>query len=185
MKAKTLRQIISAFFATSHTAWTVVKHFHPEGKGMPNGSHYQRGGFLHECKENANSFVLTEEVYGKQPAAEKCCGGVLVLPAGAEAVELEENALKNIMEQALCKISVEPACAYSVGNFFRGKYVGANGKVYGEKSLAVEINGVSSKALLRIAEQILRELHQTSALVKDLNNNKLFNSKSSGSMLGA
>ena len=152
---------------------------------MPNGSHYQRGGFLHECKENANSFVLTEEVYGKQPAAEKCCGGVIVLPAGAEAVELEENVLMNIMEQALCKISVEPACAYGVGNFFRGKYVGANGEVYGEKSLAVEINGVSSKALLRIAEQILRELHQTSALVKDLNNNKLFNSKSSGSMLGA
>ena len=110
---------------------------------------------------------------------------MLVLPAGAEAVELEENVLMNIMEQALCKISVEPACAYGVGNFFRGKYVGANGKVYGEKSLAVEINGVSSKALLRIAEQILRELHQTTALVKDLNNNKLFNSKSKGGMLGA
>lgn len=38
--------------------WNRVKYFHPECKSMPNGSHYQRGGFLQECKQNTNSFVL-------------------------------------------------------------------------------------------------------------------------------
>lgn len=43
---------------TKHMTWNRVKYFHPEGKSMPNGSQYQRGGFLQECKQNTNSFVL-------------------------------------------------------------------------------------------------------------------------------
>ena len=36
---------------------TEIKYFHPSGANLPNGSHYQKGGFLYECRKNANSFV--------------------------------------------------------------------------------------------------------------------------------
>ena len=34
-----------------------IEYFSESGKGMPNGSHIQRGGFLTECYRNANKFV--------------------------------------------------------------------------------------------------------------------------------
>lgn len=64
--------------------------------------------------------------------------------------------------------------AFSVGNFFRGRYVGDNGKVFDEKSLAVEVNGVSSEALIYLAELIATEFQQETVLVKDLNKNKIY-----------
>ena len=68
--------------------------------------------------------------------------------------------------------------AYSVGNFFKGKYVGDNGEMYDEKSIAVEINGLSSKSLLTIAEMIAKEFRQETVLVKDLNKNKIYTADS-------
>ena len=64
--------------------------------------------------------------------------------------------------------------AYSVGNFFKGKYVGDNGEMYNEKSLAVEINGLSSDSLLSVAEMFAQEFMQETVLVKDLNKNKIY-----------
>lgn len=64
--------------------------------------------------------------------------------------------------------------AYSVGNFFKGKYVGDNGEMYNERSLAVEINGLSSGSLLKVAEMIAQEFMQETVLVKDLNKNKIY-----------
>ena len=35
-----------------------IKYFHPSGKPLPNGSHFQRGGFLHKCRVNKDAFTL-------------------------------------------------------------------------------------------------------------------------------
>ena len=64
--------------------------------------------------------------------------------------------------------------AYSVGNFFKGRYVGDNGEMYNEKSLSVEINGISSMNLLSFAELLANEFMQETVLVKDLNMNKIY-----------
>ena len=64
--------------------------------------------------------------------------------------------------------------AYSVGNFFKGKYVGDNGEMYNEKSLAIEINGISSRHLLEFAEMLAKDFMQETVLVKDLNLNKIY-----------
>lgn len=64
--------------------------------------------------------------------------------------------------------------AYSVGNFFKGKYVGDNGEMYNDKSLSVEINGISSRYLLSFAELLAKEFMQETVLVKDLNLNKIY-----------
>ena len=64
--------------------------------------------------------------------------------------------------------------AYSVGNFFKGKYVGDNGEMYNDKSLSVEINGISSRNLLSFAELLAKEFMQETVLIKDLNLNKIY-----------
>lgn len=64
--------------------------------------------------------------------------------------------------------------AYSVGNYFHGRYVGDNGEKFDEKSLCLEINGLSSVALLKMAENITKSFGQETVLVKDLNSGKIY-----------
>ena len=64
--------------------------------------------------------------------------------------------------------------AYSIGNFFKGKYVGDNGEMCDEQSIAVDVNGISSKYLLDFVELLPYELMQETVLAKDLNTNKIY-----------
>lgn len=64
--------------------------------------------------------------------------------------------------------------AFSIGKFFKGRYVSKNGEVYNEKSTSIEINGISTDALIYFAEEIAIEFQQETVLVKDLNKNKLY-----------
>lgn len=179
-------------------SWKEVRYFHPEGKDMPNGSHYQRGYFICECKTNASSFVLDEEVHDLQYEQERYRGGVIVFPTDINAAEVDDNQLshkikrlitvfkyhpqKDSMLQGVVKIfdNKEENCigAFSVGHYFKGKYIGDKGNVYNEKSIAIEINGLSSKSLLTIAAMIARKLRQETVLVKDLNKNKIYTAAS-------
>jgi len=69
----------------------------------------------------------------------------------------------------------EDIVAYSVGNFFKGRYFDReNNKTFDEKSLSVEIIGIPSTLLVDIAESIAREFNQKEVLVKDYDNNKIF-----------
>lgn len=192
---ESIRKVI---LETNHTNWTEVKYFHPQRQTMPNGSHYQRGGFLQECRENSNSFVLDEGVHGNQYGMSKYRGGIIVFSTDVNAVELDKNKIVNKIKQVIAtfknrfrKDSIihnvmnrfndngdEYIGAYSVGNFFKGKYVGDNGEMYNERSLAIEINGLSSKSLLKVAEMIAQEFMQETVLVKDLNRNKIYTADS-------
>ena len=58
-----------------------IKYFHPQGKEMPNGCHYQRGGFLNECKINRESFMPSaahNNLKGQN-------GGILVFPIDVDS----------------------------------------------------------------------------------------------------
>lgn len=171
-----------------------IQYFHPEGKKMPNGSHYTRGGFLHECYLNANAFHLDEGVHPEQYGLAKYRGGVIVFSTDINAVDLDErpfiNKIKQIIEtikqrltrgkkihQTIFKHNKENKefiGAYSVGNFFHGRYIDDKGTKFDEKSLCIEVNGISSKTLLRLAEMICEEFKQQTVLVKDLNINKIY-----------
>lgn len=190
-----IRESIKDILRESKTTnWQEIKYFHPSGLPMPNGSHYQRGGFLYECKQNMNSFVLNEGVHGEQYGMADYRGGVIVFSTDVNAVEMSKNKIVNKIKQILTtfkhrlkKDSMihnvmnkfnddggEYIGAYSVGNFFKGKYVGDNGEMYDEKSLSVEINGLSSKSLLKVAELLAKDFMQETVLVKDLNTNKIY-----------
>jgi|694.fasta_scaffold138071_2 hypothetical protein len=64
--------------------------------------------------------------------------------------------------------------AFSIGNFFSGRYIGDNEKVFDESSLSIEINGISTNGLMYLAEEIAKEFDQETVLVKDLNVNKIY-----------
>ena len=187
---ESIRKIISE---TNHANWTEVKYFHPQRQTMPNGSHYQRGGFIQECRENQNSFILDEGVYGNQYGMAKYSGGIIVFSTDVNAVELDKDKIVNNINQVITTFKNrvkndsiihnvmnklndkggEYIGAFSVGNYFKGRYVGDNGEMYNERSLAIEINGLSSESLLKVAEMIAQKCMQKTVLVKDLNKNKI------------
>lgn len=175
-----------------------VKYFHPNGGTLPNGSNYQKGGFLYECRKNVNSFVLDEGVHGEQYGLSKYRGGMIVFAVNVNAVKLSNNKIINSLKQFIettknsfnkdkivhgaiidfnndkTRNSGEYIGAYSLGNFFKGKYVGDNGEMFNDKSICLEINGLSSKSLLKLAEMIADRFKQETVLVKDLNKNKIY-----------
>ena len=168
-----------------------VRHFHPSGHTMPNGSHIQRGGYLAECRRNAESFTLDDGVHGEQYRFLDYRGGVIVLPTAINAVEMSRNAVMDKVKQVVVtygnrlrkgRVVREPldgegtehSVAYSVGRSFNGKYVGDNGEMYDEKSLSVEVNGFSGRSLLKFAEMLADVFMQETVLVKDLNTGKIY-----------
>ena len=171
-----------------------VKYFHPDGKTMPNGHGIQRGGYIKECKDNTEKFELDEGVHGEQYGLSKYRGGVIVFATDDNAVALSDNkilnkikqfveSLKNrwgkdkIVHRAITRFNNENEeyiGAYSLGNFFKGRYVGDNGEMYSDKSVALEVDGLSSASLLRLAEILATAFQQETVLVKDLNKNKIY-----------
>lgn len=64
--------------------------------------------------------------------------------------------------------------ALTIGNNFKGKYIGDNNKIYNEKSTSIELGGVPSELLLLFAIELCRAFKQESVLVKDFNTNRVF-----------
>lgn len=179
---ESIRKILSEKY---HTKWIEIKYFHPEGLGFPNGSHYQRGGYLRECKKNIDSFVLDEGVHDTKYGMSDNRGGIIVFSTDVNALSLDDNKVLNKIRQILTSYKKdsmiksndnggESIGAYSVGNFFKGKYVGNNGKVFSDESLSIEMNGLSRESLLKMAEMIAQEFLQETVLVKDLSKNKIY-----------
>ncbi len=148
-----------------------IRYFHPSGKSLPNGSHFQRGGFLGECRRNRDSYVLDETVHGEQCGLSKHQGGVITFSTDANA-ETAPEAFIDKIKQKLNDLENSGIC--SVGNAFKGKYIDEKGKIYDGKSISVEVNGLSSKSLVRLAELLAETFRQETLLVKDLNNDKIF-----------
>jgi len=191
-----------------------IKHFHPTGgKEVPNGSHYQKGGWFSECRINNNSFdtnvpkqtfhineggeyIIKEDVHHTQYGLSDYRGGIVVFATTVNAVKLSDNSFVNKIKQIIKSLQYrfgkdkkidktvsgfnkenkhdDFIGAFSVGNFFKGKYVGDNERVYNDRSLAIEINGISSEGLKEFAENIANEFMQETVLVKDLNLNKIY-----------
>lgn len=188
---ESLEKALDSFVIWTMSGMREVRYFHPSGHTMPNGSHIQRGGYLAECRRNAESFTLDESVHGEQYKFLDYRGGVIVLPTDVDVVEMSQNTVLDKVKQVvmtygnrlrkgrvICKPlngeGAEHIVAYSVGRSFTGKYVGDNGEMYDEKSLSVEVNGLSGRSLLRFAEMLADIFRQETVLVKDLNTGKIY-----------
>ena len=169
-----------------------IIYFHPTGLSLPNGSHIQRGGFLNQCRQNRNAYTLDEAVYGVQHHLARSRGGVVTFPADAVAAQMGPEVFADEIGQGVESFNLygkekvirifrlfnngveESVGAYSIGNFFHGRFVGDNGEVYDARSVSVEVNGLGSRSLLRFADFIAKRFRQESLLVKDLNTEKIF-----------
>lgn len=56
---------------------------------------------------------------------------------------------------------------WTIGRFLNGRYTGKDGKRFSENSLSVEIVGIDTDTLMKIAEELCVSFDQESALVKD------------------
>ena len=82
-------------------------------------------------------------------------GGCIVFPANVNSIEVKKN--EAIKRQT------------SKGNFFKGRYVSNNNEVYDEESICIDIFGMLSEPLIRLAIEIARDSNQKSVLLKDFN----------------
>lgn len=198
------RTVVRSCIIENITTFREIKYFHPNGKTMPNGSHYQRGGFLHECKMNKDSFILDESVHGGQYGMTRYRGGIIVFPTDVDAIQLNTNEVLNKIKQIISTHknrinrsgivhntsnqfnhqNREDIVAYSVGYFFKGTYVGDNGVTFNDTSMSIAIDGLSSLSFLKLAELVAKSLKQETVLVKDLNLNKIYLADSLDSDIG-
>lgn len=141
-----------------------IRYFSRDGKSMPNGIGFQRGNFLHECKNNREAFVLDENIHNEAIRSAALRGGIIVFPSDADTASLESWLTSE-------KGNIG---AFSVGNAFRGKYVGGNSEEFGDHSTTIEVGGLSTRELLNLAGKTARFSLQGTVLVKDLNKNKIY-----------
>jgi hypothetical protein len=201
-----------------------IKYFSPDGRNtLPNGSIYQKGGFLNECRINKESFsennyqyfidskfiitesniLVTEAVHQNQYGLFDYRGGIIIFSTDVNSLILDKNKLINWLKNKILTLKnrlftrkklgniiskfnlnknkkikekqIEDYIgAFSIGNFFKGTYISDNEKQFNEKSLSIEINGISTEALIYLAEEIAIDFKQETVLVKDLNKNKIF-----------
>jgi hypothetical protein len=73
-------------------------------------------------------------------------------------------------------MSENPTVAgFNVGNFFRGRYVNPKNReeIFDEKSMSIEIIGITRESLIKVAEEIARAFNQETVLVKSYSDNKI------------
>lgn len=157
-----------------------------------NGNAYSASKRLYESIKKtssniiASSFSMTEAVEWEVPDDEK--GGIIVFSEEVNAIELSDNRLINWLKQktktmknkAFYKKKIDNIASkyslvgWTVGKFLDGRYTAHNGKQFGEKSLSVEIVGVTVDTLVDIATDLAREFVQESVLVKDYSGGRVF-----------
>ncbi len=154
--------------------------------------------FINENKEYYliyNNFELTETVHGKQYGLFDYKGGMVILSTDVSSLEVSDSKIKNwfvkttlttknnffikkglfnLFKKFLSKGVKKYIGTLSIGNFFNGGYIGGNGKTFNEKSISIELGGVSSEGLTYFAKEIAREFDQEVVLIKDFNKNKVF-----------
>ena len=115
-------------------------------------------------------------------------GGIITFSTDVNAVELSPNKLINWIKQKIKTLenrllknkkidkvaNDNGVAAWTVGHYLDGRYKAKNGKNFGENSLSLEIIGITSKQLQKIAEDICNAFDQETVLVKDFIKNKIY-----------
>ena len=116
-------------------------------------------------------------------------GGIITFSTEINAIKLSKNSMVNWIKQKgysliqkYCKSKIlnkiakkhEEVYEFSIGNFVKGNYKAKNGDIYSEDSLSIEIIGINSEILKKVAKDIKIEFKQESVLVKDYNHNKIY-----------
>lgn len=150
-----------------------------EPQGTYNGARYISFDVTYE------KTILKEGIDYEVPDNER--GGIIALSTDVNAVNLNKNSFINALKQWLLtwkqrlnyansvdKIAQKyNLVGWTVGRFLKGRYTGKNKKVWNENSITIEIIGVPTDELIKIAEDLCSEFNQESVLLKNYNDNKV------------
>lgn len=114
-------------------------------------------------------------------------GGMIIFSTEVNAIKQSENKIINWLKKKIKSIKNKlktyskvdqiaqkyDLVGWTVGKFLNGRYTGRDHKVYDENSISVEIVGITSETLIKIAEDICKEFEQESVMVKDYNTKKV------------
>lgn len=146
----------------------------------PDKGTYSLGRYLDaNIKVNKDKIIISEGIQFEPKENEK--GGIIIFSTEVNAEELSDNKLINWFKQKFSSFknklfknrkidniaNKHNLVGWTIGKFLNGRYTAKNGKTYSENSLSVEIIGVSSDELIKIAEELCVEFIQESVLVKD------------------
>lgn len=116
-------------------------------------------------------------------------GGIITFSTEVNAVKSSENELvnwvKNKVETLKNNFNLnkkinsvlnkhDEVYGVSIGNFIKGRYKANDGTLYDEKSLSVEIIGITPDTLNKVAKDLANEFKQESVLVKNYETNKIY-----------
>ena len=116
-------------------------------------------------------------------------GGIIVFSVNVNAVQLSTNkvvrAIKNTIEtlknrflkdRRINKVISQHADIYGVtiGSYVKGRYKSDNNSMYDESSLSIEIIGITSEVLNKVAESLAQEFKQETVLVKNYEDNRIY-----------
>jgi len=116
-------------------------------------------------------------------------GGVIVFSIEVNAQEISKNKIVNWVKQKIETIKnrlakdnkinrvlsrYEDIYGVTIGNFVKGRYKAKDGSLYDEKSLSVEIIGIETAVLNKVAEDLAAEFQQETVLVKNYETNKIY-----------
>lgn len=158
---------------------TVGAYSGQKGRNLSKCIHYR------EDKEIASSNTYTEGIQFEPDDREK--GGIIIFSTEVNAKELSTNAVANWIKQKLSSLSnrinrfrkidrigkKHDLVGWTVGKYLSGRYTAKNGKAFGEDSLSLEIIGVDSDTLFKIAEDVCKEFNQEAVLVKDYSTGRI------------
>jgi len=151
----------------------------------------------------SNDLELVEAIHKNQYSLSEYKGGIIVFSVDVNSVNISKNKLVNWFkkkiksyknkifskkqltdiirkfnsdkDKTIDKEAINDKIgAFSIGNFFLGRYIDDAGNLFDEKSMSLEINGITSNALIYLAEEIAKNFEQETVLVKDLNKNKIY-----------
>ena len=174
----------------------ITNCFHPEGKTGFQGI-WAMAGWTEAVKRNVNSFkplskkaAISPEQFGMAENA----GGMIVFSSDVNSYQLSENEAENAKQQqyltdfqrsfaegiaeGLVKDFVseynKEGQGYTFGKGFTGHYVDKKGNAFDENSATLELTGIPSNELIKLAENIAWAFFQETVLVKDYNNGKVY-----------
>lgn len=116
-------------------------------------------------------------------------GGIIVFSTVVNAVKISDNELINWLKAKIETIKNklnlnkkinnilrkhEDVYGVTIGNFVKGRYKSQDSTLYDENSLSIEIIGITTDVLNRIAKDITIEFKQESVLVKNYETNKIY-----------
>lgn len=156
----------------------------PDGlRQAPDGSFYTKGQWHKTVSLNQSTFTnsnieKTERFFSEKVSAEQLIssqnrGGIIVFPAKFNAGSSSDLVFTENIKALILNSGFKNSVAFSTGNFFKGKYLNKENN-YNEQSLAIELLGLKSDSLLKLAANLAKAYSQQCLMIKDLNANKFY-----------